>query len=121
MTLNRIDPSVLARTNVVERFKDTQRQDGSRDKTGNNESGIPAAGREQNLDRAEISDTARRLMELRKTVDEGLEAMSDHPEVREAKIAEARQRLTQGYYHSLQVTEEIARKLDRTFDAIDEL
>ena len=39
MTLNRIDPSVLARTNVVERFKDTQRQDGSRDKTGNNESG----------------------------------------------------------------------------------
>lgn len=121
MTLNRIDPSVLERTGVVERFNESVRQGGPRDKNGTAQPDAPAATPPQHLDRAEISETARRLMEIRNTVDQGREAVEALPDVRDTKIAEARRRLAQGFYNSLQVTEDVARKLDRTFDAIDGL
>lgn len=120
MTLNRIDHSNLISQAGLERFKEAQRRDGTGQK--NNEP-TPAAGavRSDRQDTAEISDTARRLMEIRQALDSGREAVETLPDLRDRKVAEAKARLVKGYYHSAEVTNDVAEKLNRTFDAIDEL
>jgi hypothetical protein len=121
MTLNRIDPNSLVSQTGLERFQEAQRRDGSDQKKDNALTPPAGGGRVEQQDRAEISDTARRLMEIRQTVESGRDAMAVLPEVRDSKLAEARERLAKGYYHSAEVTNDVAEKLNKTFDAIDGL
>ena len=60
-------------------------------------------------------------MEIRQTVELGRDAMEALPDVRDNKLAEARERLAKGYYNSVEVTNDMAAKLNKTFDAMDEL
>jgi len=120
MTLNRIANSNLVSQAGVERFKEAVQRDQA-DQKNDSLKKAPGAARPDLQDRAEISETARRLMDIRQTMESGLDAMEALPEVRDNKVAEARQRLAKGFYHSVQVTNEVAEKLNRTFDAIDEL
>jgi hypothetical protein len=120
MTLNRIDHAGLAGRQALERFQETSRQDRPRPGSAGADA-APDAARPEQSDRAEISETARRLMEIRKDVDVGREALDNLPEVRDARVAEAKERLARGYYHSAAVTEDVAAKVGRTIEAIDEL
>lgn len=76
----------------------------------------PASG-----DTAQISDTAHRLMELRSAVDVGRASMAALPEVREDKIAQARERLQSGFYNSAEVRDKIANGVDAVFRGMDKL
>ena len=120
MTLNRIDHSNLISQAGVERFKEAARRHQTNPQ-GDGRSTTSEAVRPELQDRAEISETARRLMEIRQTGDWGRDAMEALPDVRDNKLAEARERLAKGYYNSVEVTNDMAAKLKKTFSAMDEL
>lgn len=68
-------------------------------------------------DRAEISEKARQLMEMRQTYDAGLAAIEREPEMREEKLAQVRARLAEGYYESPQVREKIGEGVLHAIEA----
>ena len=120
MALNRIDPHQLVPQPGVERFRETVRRDQAEHPTGD-DSNRTGAGRSELQDRAEISETAHKLMQIRGDVESGRESLAALPEVRNDKLAAAKERLARGYYHSASVAGDVAAKLNRTFDAIDGL
>ena len=120
MTLNRIDHSNLVSQACVERFKEAAGRD-QMNPQGDVRDAASEAGRPERQDRAEISETARRLMEIQQTIESGRDALEALPDVRDNKMAAARERLTKGFYNSVEVTNDMAEKLNKTFDAIDEL
>ena len=72
-------------------------------------------------DRAEISETAHQLMDLRAAVDVGRTALEGIPDVREDKIAQVKKRLEQGYYNSQVVQDELTSTLANVLGKMDEL
>lgn len=72
----------------------------------------PAPGGE---DKAEISTRAHEMVDLRRMVDAGRDVMHQLPEMRAEKIAEARQKLSEGFYRSTEVREQVAGKLADMF------
>nr|MEE4266827.1 flagellar biosynthesis anti-sigma factor FlgM [Candidatus Krumholzibacteria bacterium] len=121
MAMDRINGSPMHRPTGVDKFLGT-----AQNKPGNKaESGSEAKGNNiaqaKPADTMEISDAAHRLVDLRKAVDTGREAINAMPETREDKIALAKKRLEQGYYNSSQVRDDIAAKLGSVFSHMDEL
>jgi len=72
-------------------------------------------------DRAEISTSARRLVDLRAAYDAGRRAAVDEPDVRAEKVAQARERLASGFYHSAAVRDKVAEKLVGVFGGLERL
>ncbi len=119
MAMDGIKGSGLTNPSILDRFQVNGKSTDNADKAKGTQDGIhkgtvPA-------DTAEISDTAHQLMDLRATVDIGRVAIANEPEVREEKIAQARQRLEEGYYNSQMVTDKVAGILGNVLNKIDEL
>ncbi len=119
MSMDKINGSPLMRSGLLDRFKvDNKEKEGSEKasslNTDDRPSVIPA-------DRAEISDTAHQLMDLRAAVDVGRSTLESLPDVREDKVAEAKKRMEQGYYNSQVVKDELAGALAKVFGKMDEL
>ncbi len=76
----------------------------------------PASG-----DTAQISATAHRLMALRQAVEAGRTALAMMPETRAEKVAQARERLENGFYDSDSVREKTAAGVEETLRGLDKL
>lgn len=120
MSMNRVtggspfvQPNLLDKFQVDKKDKDGAEQAGAQ--SGANTSATPVA------DRAEISDTAQKLVDLRAAVDTGRAALDSLPEVREEKVAEVRQRMQDGFYQSAEVQEELSGILQGVLNKMDEL
>ncbi|PID78670.1 hypothetical protein CSB20_14035, partial [bacterium DOLZORAL124_64_63] len=68
-----------------------------------------------------ISDTAQKLVDLRAAVDTGRAALEALPDVREEKLAQARQRLQDGHYQSPEVQKKMSGILQGVLSKLDEL
>jgi hypothetical protein len=89
---------------------------------GRETSGPHSASREAPVeDRAEISDQARRLEDLRRTMAAGREALSREPDVRQERLAEVRQRLAGGHYDSDEVRRSLAGRLGAVLRRLETL
>ncbi len=121
MGMDKIIGSPLSQPGALDKFQGTGRSE--KKETSATEQGL--GGETPNVanqgDKAEISATAHRLMDLRQAVDTGRTAIAGLPELRENKLAEARERLASGYYQSDEVQEELAAKLDGVFRKMDAL
>ncbi|MFN2372008.1 MAG: flagellar biosynthesis anti-sigma factor FlgM [Candidatus Krumholzibacteriia bacterium] len=118
--MNPITTSLHLRQGVIDAFQGTQR----RDETAREEAAAAAArgaGTEPVRDRAEISATAHRLVELRRTLDQGLAAAGAEPDIRQDKVAAARERLAQGFYNAVEVRDTVAGGVARVIAGIEEL
>ncbi len=120
MAMNPINNSPHLRQGVVDAFQGTQR----RDEAGRGADGgaVPAGAVTESLgDRAEISETAHRLVELRHTLEVGRAAAAAEPDVRQEKVAEVRDRLAQGFYNSVEVRAKVAGGVDKVIRGMDQL
>lgn len=66
-------------------------------------------------DKAEISDRAHEILDLRAAVDAGRDVLLSIPEVREDRVAEVRARLAQGFYNSGEVRDKVAGRVADMF------
>jgi len=119
MSMDKINGSPLMRPGLLDRFKVGNKEEKSTDASPSVSSGDRPATRP--ADKAEISDTAHQLMDLRAAVDVGRVALEAIPEVREDRVAEAKKRLEQGYYNSQVVQDKLAGNLAKVLGKIDEL
>lgn len=120
MAMNPINNSPHLRQGVIDAFQGTQR----RDEAGSRAEGAGAprgAGTESLADRAEISATAHRLVDLRRTLDVGRAAAAQEPDVRQERVDQARERLASGYYNSVEVLAKVAGGVDKVIRGIEEL
>ena len=118
MAMDRINGSPLIRQSQIDRFQGSERP--RADQIGAETGGAAAAGGAE-VDRVEISDTARKLVDLRQAVMAGRSALGSLPDVREDRVAEVRERLSVGYYQSAEVVNKVAEKVAGVFGAMDEL
>ncbi len=120
MTMNPINTSAHLRQGVIDAFQGTQRRDEAA-----REDAASAAARgasaEPLRDRAEISENAHRLVELRRTLDQGKAAAAATPDVRQEKVATARERLAQGFYNAVEVRAKVADGVEQVIRGIEEL
>jgi hypothetical protein len=72
-------------------------------------------------DHAEISESARELVDLRTAVDTGRAALASEPETRADRVAEAKERLAAGHYQSLEVRQKTAARLQGVIEGLDRL
>jgi len=117
--MDKINGSPLMRPGLLDRFKVANKEkDGSEATSAVNSNDRPTT---KPADKAEISDTAHKLMDLRAAVDVGREAIDGLPDIREDRIVEAKKRLEQGYYNSQVVQDRLAGNLAKILGKIDEL
>lgn len=119
MSMDKINGSPLMRSGLLDRFKvDNKDQDKAEKSSSANSSErsstVPS-------DRAEISDTAHQLMDLRAAVDVGRASLENVPEVREDRVAEAKKRVEQGYYNSQVVQDKLAGTLAKVLGNLDDI
>jgi len=120
MALNNINNSPLTRPGNLYQYKGTAKTD----KDGKTEAPDPrlsATPPVKTTDKAEISDAAHRLIELRKDVDTGRDSIEALPDIRQDKVDQAKKRLEQGFYNSVEVQGKIAEKLGSVFTKMDEI
>ena len=119
MAMNPLSNSPHLRQGMIDAFQGAQR----REETDRTREGAapPAAAPEKAADRAEISDTARRLVELRRTLEEGRAAAAAEPDVRAERVAQARERLAEGFYEAVEVRAKVAGGVDRVIRGMEEL
>lgn len=118
MAMDKINGSPIPRQDLLDRFRGIERGG-----TGNG-SGSGAAGDVANaptVDKADISDAARRLVDLRQAVDVGRNALAALPDVRPEKVSAARERLATGFYHSVEVRQAVAKRVAGVMDGLDSL
>lgn len=120
MAMDRINGSPLHRPGGVDKFLGTA-QNNQGKKADETEASQSSPAKAKPADTMEISDEAHRMVDLRKAVDTGREAMQAMPDIREDKVALAKKRLEQGFYNSSQVRDDIAQKLGAVFSTMDEL
>lgn len=122
MAMDRINSPNLVRQGLVDKYKGAQKaKDADRDASGAGAAEQGAARPAQPADSVQISDAARKLVDLREAVDAGRAALGELPEVRDDKIAAARKRLEQGFYNSPEVTQEVAARLSKVMNDMEEL
>jgi Anti-sigma-28 factor, FlgM len=119
MAMEKINGSPLMRPGVLDRFQVGKKDKDDKAKSGGvNTSNVPD---HVPADKAEISDTAHQLMDLRAAVDVGRAALESVADVREDKVAEAKKRVEQGYYNSQVVQDELAETLSKVLGNMDEI
>lgn len=121
MAMDKINGSPLNRPGVLENFLGTARSakddKAETDPANSNIASRPA----KSADTMEISEAAHKLVDLRKAVETGRDAIKALPEIRAEKVEEAQKRLRQGYYNSSEVQSKIADKLGSLFSKMDEI
>lgn len=118
MAMERINGTPMFRQGILERFRSSDARTGTPGQDATNSAGGPAAG---GADKADISDAARRLVDLRRAVDTGRAALASLPDVRPEKVAAARERLASGFYQSDAVRETIADRVAGVVKGLDTL
>lgn len=120
MAMDKINGSPLLQSGMLDRFQGTktEKSKGAEDTGASAPQGAPAA---PTTDKADISETAHKLMDLRQAVDVGRNSLEQLPEIRQERIDEVRQRMAEGYYQSPEVQSKVAEKLGSLFSAIDEI
>lgn len=119
MSMDKINGSPLMRPGLLDRFKvDKKENEGADKPSTSNSADSPTTAP---ADRAEISDTAHQLMDLRAAVDVGRVSLEGVPDVRQDRVAEAKKRLEQGYYNSQVVKDEVAGTLAKVLGKMDEI
>ena len=116
MALDKINGSPLLRQGLLDRFRGAERggsQAGGPDATATGPN--PAA----TADKAEISEAARKLVDLRQAVDAGRAALAQLPDVRPEKVAAARERLATGFYNSVEVRQSVADRVSGVISSLD--
>jgi len=121
MAMDKINGSPLGRPGGLEKFLGTARNE--KDNKAETARTEPSASQVSSkpADTMEISDAARRLVDLRHAVDTGRKALAALPDVRQDRVAEAKKRLQQGFYNSPAVKDRIAEQLGSVFAKMDEL
>ncbi|MBM4132013.1 hypothetical protein FJ250_13465 [bacterium] len=118
MAMDKINGAPLLRQGLLDRFRNADRsgaQPGAADPAGQPAVAPTAA------DKAEISDAARRLVDLKAAVDVGRAALAELPDVRPEKVAAARERLATGFYHSAEVRQTVAGRLGGILENLGKL
>lgn len=118
MAMERINSAPLYRQGLLERFRGSDARPGNAGQEPAASAGSSAGGA---ADKAEISDGARRLVDLRRAVDAGRAALSTLPDVRPEKVAAARERLASGFYQSAAVRETVADRVAGVVEGLDAL
>ena len=72
-------------------------------------------------DRAEISASARDLVDLRTAVDAGRSTLAQEPDVRADRVAAARRKLAEGHFQSAEVRLKTAARLQGVLEELDRL
>ncbi len=118
MAMDKINGAPLNQPGILDRFQVSDKKKDSEKAGQLNSSGksVPTPA-----DRAEISDTAHQLMDLRAAVDVGRAALEGVPEVRDEKIVEVKKRLQQGYYNSQVVQDDLAGILGKVLGNLDNI
>jgi hypothetical protein len=118
MAMERINGTPLFRQGILERFRGSDTRPGTPGQdAGASAGGAPAGG----ADKADISDAARRLVDLRRAVDTGRAALASLPDVRPEKVAAARERLATGFYQTAAVRESVADSVAGVVQGLDTL
>lgn len=118
MAMERINGSPLLRQGILERFRSSESRTGTPSPdAGASAGGTPTGG----ADKADISDAARRLVDLRRAVDTGRAALASLPDVRPEKVAAARERLATGFYQTEAVRESVAGSVAGVVQGLDAL
>lgn len=118
MAMDRINGSPLVRPNILDQFQTTRKGE---EKAEGPTSAVGAAMTQgkPTADKAEISDAARELVDLRQAVETGRAALAELPEVRPERVAEVQQRLERGYYQSIEVMNTIAERIMGVVQAME--
>ena len=120
MSMDKINGSPLIRSPLVDKFTRAGEQANTR-QSGEASDGAERPSGGTPVDRAEISEAARGLMELRQTVDVGRAALEALPDIRQDKVDQARERIASGYYESVVVRDDVAAKLGTILTDMDSL
>lgn len=118
MAMDKINGSPLLRQGILDRFRGAERGAGQ---AGTNPGGATDPSTAPTADKADISDAARRLIDLRQAVDTGRRALAELPDVRPEKVAAARERLATGFYNAVEVRDAVAERLAGVVAGIDNL
>ncbi|MGD9549165.1 MAG: flagellar biosynthesis anti-sigma factor FlgM [Candidatus Krumholzibacteriia bacterium] len=118
MAMDRINGSPLVRPNILDQFQTTRKGE---EKAEGPVSAVGAAMSQgkPTADKAEISDAARELVDLRQAVETGRAALAELPEVRPERVAEVQQRLERGYYQSIEVMNMVAERIMGVVQAME--
>ncbi len=119
MAMDRIQGRPQIHQGALESFRRTDRK--GAEEGAETTAGVPAqgTGKAAGGDQLEISPAGQQLVDLKEAVETGKSALAALPEVREERVAAARQRLAQGFYHSSAVREKVAEKLVGVFGAME--
>jgi hypothetical protein len=118
MAMDKINGSPLLRQGILDRFRGAERGGGA------SGTGAGAAGEATvaaTADKADISEAARRLVDLRQAVETGRNALAALPDVRPEKVAAARERLATGFYQSVEVRQAVAERVAGVVSSLDNL
>ncbi len=110
MVMDRINGFSSLSRELLNRFKGTDPADSAQGVVAES----PTSGKDHRAapaDTAEISPKAHRLIALRHSMEQGMKALEDVPEVRQDRVAEARARLDRGFYNSIEVRSRVAERL----------
>jgi hypothetical protein len=120
MAMNKIGGTDIVRSRILDQFT---RSSGAESRNGGqvDAEGAGTTRRAAPADRLELSDHARRLEGMKRTFDAGRLALESVPDLREARIAQARSRLATGYYDTPEVRGEVAARLGEVMKRLDAL
>jgi hypothetical protein len=118
MAMDKINGSPVPRQGLLDRFRGAERgANGTGAELGATTEPKTTAG----ADKADISEAARKLVDLRQAVDVGRNALAALPDVRPEKVAAARERLATGFYHSVEVRQAVAERVSAVVSGLDNL
>jgi hypothetical protein len=120
MAMDKINGSPIHQSGILDRFQGTK-TDKNKEAKDTGVAAPQSSSSAPTTDKAEISETAHKLMDLRQAVDTGRVAMDQLPDVRQEKVALAKQRMAEGFYQSPEVQQQVAEKLGSVLDSIDEI
>ncbi len=120
MAMNKIDGAGFIQPNILDKFlKSNASHEEKPDRLAS--SGGQATAGKQGGDRVEISEHARKLDDLRHTLEASRKAYSLLPDVRQERLAQARARLESGFYDSAEVRDEVAARLGAVFKQLESI
>ncbi|MDX2473993.1 MAG: flagellar biosynthesis anti-sigma factor FlgM [Candidatus Krumholzibacteria bacterium] len=121
MSMDKIDGSSVLRQGILDNTRQSERIDDQKKKKDQATGPAPSALPGLTGDTAVISDMAHRLMEMRQAMEVGYAALEALPEIRQDKVAQARDRLSQGSVGSDAVRGKIADGVAKVFKGMDSL
>jgi len=120
MATNKIDRSLNMQSKMLQNFQQASRTDAQKngDAARSAAAGSCVADAVRSGEKLEISDSARKLSEMRGLLDAGKAALAKEPDIREDRIAAAKQRISSGHYDEPRVRSRFAENLAATLEKI---